>query len=358
MHGKTVGLSLLLTSVLVVAWLPSYAEGRMRGKTVDDQGGLAVCTAGASFLRSQVRIMVGPSSSFPTRARVWGMQRVPLLGPSRIFGRTTSGCIAGAVALPTQGDGFIQRRPWRPTNFGHPSLIDYIQHLGEGTRRSGLGPLLVGDMSLPRGGAFMHGHFSHQTGLDVDIAYGTLISRPIRVIRRLGGPPGNQPPNSRRIEKILRLAASDARVDRIFVSVGIKDLLCRTVTHDREFLQVLRPWWGHERHFHIRLKCPADSPGCYPNQPASGIPDDCESLSTWWRSSEVQLAFARWRAADRAAYNQDLPSACQSLPAAEKMGSAPIPRHLQYANRRTDTFIARPGASMTARAGAGVSLQP
>ena len=29
----------------------------------------------------------------------------------------------------------------------------------------------------------------------------------------------------------------------------------------------LRPWWAHHDHFHVRLKCPADSPQCVPQEP-------------------------------------------------------------------------------------------
>jgi penicillin-insensitive murein endopeptidase len=254
-----------------------------------------------------------PASRKPIAA--WGAQQTPAPGPARVYGRTTSGCIAGAVALPDRGDGFVRQRPGARTGFGHPDLIAYVGRLGEAARAAGLGALRIGDLSLPRGGVYLHNHSSHQTGLDVDISFWGLAQS------RAAGPPRALPASAasptwagRRIESLLRLAAADERVDRIFVGARIKERLCRTAAGDRSFLDVLRPWLGHEDHFHVRLKCPADSPGCHPNQPISSIPDDCEALSRWWKTANVPVAFARWQASERAAYARDLPPACQVLP--------------------------------------------
>jgi penicillin-insensitive murein endopeptidase len=85
--------------------------------------------------------------------------------------------------------------------------------------------------------------------------------------------------------RLLRLAASDPRVERIFVSPVIKLALCRDwggATRDsRAWLHRLSPWWGHDDHFHVRLRCPADSPLCEPQPPVP--PDDgCDaSLAKW-----------------------------------------------------------------------------
>jgi penicillin-insensitive murein endopeptidase len=40
--------------------------------------------------------------------------------------------------------------------------------------------------------------------------------------------------------------------------------LCRETTGDRKWLGKVRPWWGHDYHFHVRLLCPADSAECEP----------------------------------------------------------------------------------------------
>jgi penicillin-insensitive murein endopeptidase len=247
------------------------------------------------------------------------MQRTPAPGPAQVFGRTTSGCIAGAAELPTRGQGFVRRRPWRPTGFGHPDLVAYVERLGEAVKRAGLGTLQVGDMSLPRGGLFMRDHVSHQTGLDVDIAYKTLMAPGELHPVGAAGPAFISARDARHIEALLRLAAADPRVDRIFVGARIKQLLCGTAVSDRAFLDVLRPWLGHEKHFHVRLKCPADSPDCRPNEPVTTIADSCEAVSHWWRTNKVPLAYARWRTAERTSYARELPLTCQALPEPVRM---------------------------------------
>jgi penicillin-insensitive murein endopeptidase len=331
MVGRTLGGTLLTVGVLAAAWHPRGATGRTRTKT--DVGREAT----AARLR-QPPAFVSPSdapSPFPVPPVAWREQREPTAGPVRVYGRTTCGCIAGAVPLPARGEGFVRRRPWRPTGFGHPDLVGFIERLGQATRRAGLADLSVGDMSLPRGGAYLGGHASHQTGLDVDIAYRAFVARPeersAATWRVSSVPPLVRPRVLRRIETLLRLAAADEHVDRIFVGAGIKQFLCRTVTTDRGFLSVLRPWLGHEQHFHVRLKCPADSPECHRNEPVTTIPDDCESLSHWWKGANVLAAFADWRASERAASLRDLPDACQVLVGptrnlAQKRVPPPLPR--------------------------------
>ena len=83
---------------------------------------------------------------------------------------------------------------------------------------------------------------------------------------------------------LLRLAATDPRVERIFVNPVIKAALCRAVPPaDRAWLHRLRPWFGHDDHFHVRLSCPADSPECETQAP---IPpgDGCDAtLASWVR---------------------------------------------------------------------------
>jgi penicillin-insensitive murein endopeptidase len=77
----------------------------------------------------------------------------------------------------------------------------------------------------------------------------------------------------------LRLATEDPRVDRIFVHPTIKAALCRMP--DRSWLHKIRPWYGHDEHFHVRLACPADSPDCTGQAPVpSG--DGCDASLAWW----------------------------------------------------------------------------
>lgn len=49
----------------------------------------------------------------------------------------------------------------------------------------------------------------------------------------------------------------------------------------------IQPWWGHDEHFHVRLKCPADgsSPNCRPKPEFTEIGCDTPELA-WWFSDE------------------------------------------------------------------------
>lgn len=190
----------------------------------------------------------------------WAIVQAPTRGPARAIGGYSAGCIAGAVALPMTGAGFRVAKPERKRVFGHPLLIALIRDLGRQLKAAHLGALAVGDLSQPRGGPAPTGHASHQTGLDADVFFGAPA----------------------RLAKLLELVATDARVDRVFVNPAIKRDLCANATGSREWLRKIRPWWGHDDHFHMRLACPPDSPDCVGQTPVPAG-DGCAALD-WWFS--------------------------------------------------------------------------
>lgn len=64
------------------------------------------------------------------------------------------------------------------------------------------------------------------------------------------------------IGSLIKLAAQDATVTRIFVNLAIKHRLCLDASADRNWLHKVRPWFGHRAHMHVRLRCPANSLEC------------------------------------------------------------------------------------------------
>jgi penicillin-insensitive murein endopeptidase len=86
---------------------------------------------------------------------------------------------------------------------------------------------------------------------------------------------------------VLKAAAQEPRVERIFVNPAIKKALCRDATGDRGWLHKVRPWPGHDYHFHIRISCPAGSPDCkpQPSVPASEL--GCGHDLDWWFKQSV-----------------------------------------------------------------------
>ncbi|NJM13536.1 MAG: hypothetical protein HC889_18210 [Synechococcaceae cyanobacterium SM1_2_3] len=72
----------------------------------------------------------------------WSEVAVPLSGPPQVFGSYTSGCIAGATALPLVGNGYQVMRSSRNRYYGHPVLIALVERLGAangGARRAVVG---------------------------------------------------------------------------------------------------------------------------------------------------------------------------------------------------------------------------
>ena len=99
------------------------------------------------------------------------------------IGSYARGCVAGATAIPTDGETWQVMRLSRNRNWGHPDLIQLLQKLSARLPQiNGWPGLLVGDISQPRGGPMITGHASHQIGLDADV---WLTPMPQRRLSRL-----------------------------------------------------------------------------------------------------------------------------------------------------------------------------
>ncbi len=206
------------------------------------------------------------------------------------IGSYARGCVAGAVQLPESGPTWQAMRLSRNRNYGDPSLIRFIERLGQSATEIGWNGIYVGDMSQPRGGPMNGGHRSHQIGLDADIwllppARLDLSARQRENISSLNVRSNDQRSvNSNWMPEhmaLLRAAAKDPSVARIFVAGAIKMQLCADAPRgDRAWLRKIRPWWGHNAHFHVRLNCPRGARNC---EEQAAIPrgDGCAEAE-WW----------------------------------------------------------------------------
>lgn len=210
---------------------------------------------------------------------------------SRAIGSYAKGCLAGAQALPVDGPGWQVMRLSRNRMWGHPDMIAYLERLARDVPAQGWRGLLVGDISQPRGGPAMSGHVSHQMGLDVDIWLQPMPDHTLSNRERedIGA---NSVTRNRNLEldrnvwssahgRFIRQAASYPNVARIFVSPAIKRELCQTAGSDRDWLRVIRPWYGHNDHIHVRLTCPPGQTGCE-NQSPSPPGDGCGADLDYW----------------------------------------------------------------------------
>ncbi|MGJ8623013.1 MAG: penicillin-insensitive murein endopeptidase [Yoonia sp.] len=206
------------------------------------------------------------------------------------LGGYARGCQAGAEQLAETGPTWQAMRLSRNRNWAQPETLDFVRDLSRfAATQSGWEGLYIGDMSQPRGGPMLTGHRSHQSGLDIDV----WMLPPDRLdltaqereeissvsMRRSAGAFTSDRWTPQH-EAILRAAASDPRVARIFIFPGAKVAMCNSATGDRNWLNKIRPWWGHHYHFHVRLNCPADDASCTDQAPPPPG-DGCAEAQGW-----------------------------------------------------------------------------
>lgn len=224
-------------------------------------------------------------------AKTAGSQQDPMP-----IGSYAKGCGAGMVQLPETGPSWQAMRLSRGRNWGQPELVEFLTDLSRTAQDIGWNGLYIGDMSQPRGGPMTSGHASHQIGLDADIwqlpPKSLTLSRAER--EKISSIPVRSA-DQRSVTKnwtsrhlaLMKAAASDPRVDRIFVAAAVKIEMCKTATRkDKAWLQKIRPIEGHDTHFHVRLKCPKGARLCQTQKPTvaelSKGGDGCDATLQWW----------------------------------------------------------------------------
>jgi penicillin-insensitive murein DD-endopeptidase len=238
-----------------------------------------------------------PNDPSTPAKELFGRKTTPTAMQARTIGFYSRGCLAGGVALPVNGPAWQVMRLSRNRNWGHPELIRVLESLAKKARaQAGWPGLLVGDMSQPRGGPMLTGHASHQVGLDADIWLTPMPDRELTRAEREDMSATNVVAADRRDVDptlwtpahvgVIKTAARMPQVERIFVNAAIKKALCRDNDPDRAWHHKVRPYWGHDYHFHIRIRCPKDSPDCKP-QPPVPPGDGCGNDLNWWFQDSV-----------------------------------------------------------------------
>jgi penicillin-insensitive murein endopeptidase len=270
----------------------------------------------ADYSQTQVAARISPEAS-----RLFGSQKRSARMEPGAYGSYTRGCLAGAGQLPANGRHWQTMRLSRNRNWAHPATLSYLERLSENAARiEGWPGLLVGDISQPRGGPMPSGHSSHQIGLDVDIWFRASPGRMLSADEREnwsaesvvnGRFDLNPAAWTERHARLLRRAASFSNVARIFVHPTIKKELCNWAGSDRSWLRKIRAWYGHDDHFHVRLKCPAGEKSCTgQDQPPAG--DGCGVELAWWFSSEAYRPGPQKKKA-QAPTLDELPVACRTV---------------------------------------------
>ncbi len=226
--------------------------------------------------------------------QLFGRKATPTKGHAEAIGFYSKGCMAGGKALPINGPTWQVMRLSRNRNWGTPPVIHFLEKFSAKVPKvSDWKGILVGDMAQPRGGPMMTGHTSHQIGLDADIWLTPMPdyeqSRQEReeksatmIVRddRLDVDPKVWTPS---LLNVIKAAAQEPEVERILVNAAIKKALCREATGNRTWLNKVRPFWGHDYHMHVRLKCPANHPECKPQDPPKEEDGCGADLAKWFK---------------------------------------------------------------------------
>jgi penicillin-insensitive murein endopeptidase len=240
--------------------------------------------------------LAGGASAQDKANRLFGAKTEPSQQAPMPVGSYAKGCAAGNVELPETGPTWQAMRLSRNRNYGQPEMIAFLKDLSVMATQVGWKGIYVGDISQPRGGPMTSGHASHQMGLDADVWQlpppRLNLSRAER--EKIGSIPVRSADQrsvtsnwTKSHHALLKAAASDPRVDRIFVAAAVKIEMCKTAKRaDKKWLQKIRPVAGHDTHFHVRLKCPAGARLCQTQTPTvnelSNGGNGCDDTLMWW----------------------------------------------------------------------------
>jgi penicillin-insensitive murein endopeptidase len=269
--------------------------------TTQEAPALEAATTGSQQDKNKAAAPAAAGAKAPARPaarpakELFGAIAAPASLAPRAIGYYAKGCLAGGVALPTDGPAWQAMRLSRNRTWGHPTLVALVEKLASDAKRhDGWRGLLVGDLSQPRGGPMLTGHASHQVGLDVDIWFmpmpdhrlsagerESLSAASMVAADKVSIDPHVWTPAHVRL---LKRVASYTAVARVFVHPAIKKALCEGAAEDadRKWLFKVRPMWGHDDHFHVRIVCPKDSPGCEAQPAPPAVDDGCGKELTHW----------------------------------------------------------------------------
>ena len=230
--------------------------------------------------------------------KLFGYTKTPANLEPKAVGFYSKGCLAGGRKMPITGPAWQVMRLNRNRNWGHPALVALLQRLAVESKADGWNGLLIGDMSQPRGGPMLTGHASHQTGLDTDVWLTPMPKRVLTYKERkemsatlmvLDRKRINPKRWTNRHNRLIRRAASYKEVQRIFVHPPIKKALCdwSKGQADRSWLKKVRAYYGHNYHFHIRMRCPEGQKGCKAQvEPAPKDGTGCGAELAYWMSDK------------------------------------------------------------------------
>jgi len=312
---------------------------------------------GKTLLGALALVMPFEATAQTPAKKLFGAKPLPAALNSAAHGFYTKGCLAGGVAIPVDGPHWQAMRLSRNRRWGHPNLIKTIEDISYKAKKDGWNGLLVGDISQARGGPMLTGHRSHQMGLDADIWFNPMPDRRLNYAERentsavsvlkKGSIYVDKARWTRGHTMVLYHTATSPGVERVLVHPGVKKQLCDTVRGNRNWLNKIRPTWGHHYHFHIRMGCPKGSPNCK-RQNSTGSKTGCNDGSLdWWFNVELNPKKKKPKPTKPAKKRRelalrDLPQACRAVLGAD------APSLAAATHQPIDTAFAAPAIKLPA----------
>ncbi|MEQ1876175.1 MAG: penicillin-insensitive murein endopeptidase [Bdellovibrionia bacterium] len=156
--------------------------------------------------------------------------------------------------------------------FGSAEMARVLLAIGNWAKEFKRAPVWIGDISLKPGGKFAK-HITHQRGLDADIGY--LVRehkleghRSKKFHARFTEQFGVNGELSENFDLeanygLFKRIVSETTYDALYVGCAIYDALeKRDKTEKVSIMDQIYAQKGHEDHFHMRIKCPADRLDC------------------------------------------------------------------------------------------------
>ena len=211
-----------------------------------------------------------------TRIQVQLSKWLDLRNGGQAVGDYTDGSLDDGTNLPKQGPNWRQVYQQRDTLWGTGLMVSMIKNVSELIAKQFPGTVTyIGDIGRRYGGHFSANHNSHQNGLDADIPYlgnvkFTSVLENGRLVRDFEYSKNWQFFRWVASQQILLDRKRVTVLNRIFVNPSIKVGLCAWANRhgllnnplDADIMRRIRPTPGHDKHFHVRLKCSPYYPAC------------------------------------------------------------------------------------------------
>lgn len=205
---------------------------------------------------------------------------------NQAIGAHHDGRLSQPAKLPRKGSGFIARPGREEKSYGTNLMIDLLTAVSAQVEQAAPSPspFLISNISKATGGRLCNSrgkgkvscHKSHQTGLDVDVAFPFKSGAPdlVSVCDSSGSKCKNPITDNFDAQRFWLFAKQATCADKnpvivIFVDTAIKKHICDWVRSQGEdvdnpgscahkTLKAMKYSPGHHNHFHMRLKCPGN----------------------------------------------------------------------------------------------------